>query len=664
MRNLTLALILLISGIVLGQTPTDSIINLDEVVLNGVRSNDLTPISKTLITRDVIQKTYQGFEVSNIINKTPNITAHSDNGTPFGYTYFRIRGIDQTRINMTLNGVPLNEPEDQGVYFSNYPNFLDNIKSLEIQRGVGTSTNGVSSFAGSINFLSPTGKDEQLTIKGTGGSFDTYRLGITYESGIKNNFGVYFNMSSYSTNGYKYNSGGSGQSAFIGVNYLTSKRNIKFTGFTGRSLNEMAWKAVSISDINNDPRTNPTSNDADDLFTQSFLQVEYLERFNNYFKLNSSIFYNHLDGGFDFVENGEKNLFLRSHFFGAISNLNYTKDNDNVNVGVSGNFYQREHSYTVDIVNYPPTDMVTPTNTGYKNEFSTFVKYMRKLGEFSLYGDIQYRYVSFTYKGDVELPKDINWGFLNPKVGVTYSFNKNSELFASVGKSQREPTRTNLFTDTDGIPRDNLLTNSVLNTTPEKVVDYELGYNRRANKYGVNVNLFYMDFKDELTLSGVVFPNGGTITQSVDKSFRTGLEIDLSYRITNAFTIGYVESYTYSEIENGGETFQPILTPRTIRNFSFKYDENGILVELISKHHSESYIDLANTEVTPDFRIFDANVGYHNDKFSLMLNIQNIMDDLYFVNGGMTDYNFNPTDEPHYFVGNPLSFYVTTKINL
>ena len=649
MKRFLIVLIVVFSNLLVAQntTPTDSITTLDEVVLNGVRSNDLTPISKTLITRDILQETYQGFEVSNIINQTPNITAHSDNGTPFGYTYFRIRGIDQTRINMTLNGVPLNEPEDQGVYFSNYPNFLDNIKSLEIQRGVGTSTNGVSSFAGSINFLSPTGKNESLTIKGTGGSFGTYRAGVTYESGIKKNLGVYFNMSSYSTDGYKYNSGGSGQSIFTGVNYLTSKRDIKFTGFTGRSLNEMAWKAIALSDIENDPRTNYTSNDADDLFTQSFLQVEHLERFNNYFKLNSSIFYNHLDGGFDYIEDGNKNLFLKSHFFGAISNLNYTKDNDNVNVGVSGNFYQREHSYTW-----------ANTNTGFKNEFSTFVKYLRTLGDFTLYGDLQYRYVNFDYSGDVELVENVDWGFLNPKLGLTYSLNKNSELYTSVGKSQREPTRTDMFGGNDF-----LLPNTTLYTTPEKVVDYELGYNLRETKFNASANLFYMDFKDEITLSGGTSPNGVPLSHSVDKSYRTGLEIDLAYKLSDAFTVGYVGAYTYSEIENEGETFKPILTPQSITNVSFKYDKSGILVELITKHHSESFINLENTEITPSFTVFNANVGYHNDKFSLILNIQNITDELYYVNGSMVAEDFGPADEPHYFIGNPLSFYVTGTIN-
>jgi iron complex outermembrane receptor protein len=659
MRKILLALTIVFSNLVIAQNTTvsDTINTLDEVVLNGVRSLDLTPISKTLITRDEVQLTYQGFEVSNIINQTPNITAHNDNGTPFGYTFFRIRGIDQTRINMTLNGVPLNEPEDQGVYFSNYPNFLDNIKSLEIQRGVGTSSNGVSSYAGSINFTSPLGKEENLTIKGTGGSFDTYRVGVTYETGIKNNMSMYFNMSTYSTNGYKYNSGGSGQSVFIGVNYLTSDRDIKFTGFSGRSVNEMAWKPVALSDIEKDPRTNYTDQDANDLFKQSFLQVEHLERFNNYFKLNSSVFYNHLDGGFDYLtydlgSEGEQNLFLLSHFFGAISNLNYSKDNDNVNVGVSGNFYQREHSYTW-----------ANTNTGFKNEFSTFVKYLRTLGDFSVYGDLQYRYVNFDYSGDVELGQTVDWNFLNPKLGVTYSFDKNNELYTSVGKSQREPTRTDLFTDPDGNASDYLLTNSVLNTTSEKVVDYELGYNRRSSNIGFSVNLFYMDFKDEITLSGGISPNGVPRSRTVDDSFRTGVEIDFTYRITEAFTIGYVESYTHSEIENNGETFEPILTPNTIRNLSLKYDRKGILVELISKHHSESYIDLENTAVTPKFTIFNANVGYHNQKFSLMLNVQNLTDKLYFTNGSMVGRDFGPADEPHYFVGNPLSFYVTGKIN-
>jgi iron complex outermembrane receptor protein len=280
-----------------------------------------------------------------------------------------------------------------------------------------------------------------------------------------------------------------------------------------------------------------------------------------------------------------------------------------------------------------------------------------------VYGDLQYRYVNFDYSGDVELGQTVDWNFLNPKLGVTYSFDKNNELYTSVGKSQREPTRTDLFTDPDGNASDYLLTNSVLNTTSEKVVDYELGYNRRSSNIGFSVNLFYMDFKDEITLSGGISPNGVPRSRTVDDSFRTGVEIDFTYRITEAFTIGYVESYTHSEIENNGETFEPILTPNTIRNLSLKYDRKGILVELISKHHSESYIDLENTAVTPKFTIFNANVGYHNQKFSLMLNVQNLTDKLYFTNGSMVGRDFGPADEPHYFVGNPLSFYVTGKIN-
>ena len=636
----------------LGQTPTDSIINLDEVVLNGVRSIKATPVTNTLISRDSLQRTYQGFEVSNIINVTPNVTAHSDNGTPFGYTYFRIRGLDQTRINMTLNGVPLNEPEDQGVYFSNYPNFIDNIKSLEIQRGVGTSTNGVSSFAGSINFVSQDGNDENLELKTTYGSFNTYRGSFTYQTGLKKNLSLYTNISTYTTDGFKRNSGGVGHSLFLVGSYLTSDRKISVTGFTGISKNEMAWKPIAYSDILEDPETNYVENDADDDFQQTFIQVQHLERFNNYIKLNTSIFYNNLDGEFDYLtydfgSEGQPNLFLDSHFFGLISNLNYSKGSETINFGVSSNFYQREHRYTF-----------AETNTGFKNEYSAFVKVLKKYNDLSFYFDLQYRHTNFNYVGDVEMDK-INWDFLNPRIGLSYEVNKANDLYVSIGQSKREPTRTDLFGGNDY-----LLPDTVLNTTPEQVIDYELGYKGRFNNLSLNANLFYMDFEDEITLSGGVSPNGVPLSRSVDNSFRTGLEIEMTYRISKTFTLGYTEAFTYSEIENNNEVFEPILTPRTVRNVTLRYDRNGFMVELITKYHGESYINLENTEITPNFTIFNTNMGYYNDKFSIILNVQNLTDTLYFTNGSMVGRDFGPADEPHYFVGNPLSFYLTTKINL
>lgn len=650
MKKLLSLLLLLTVSIVSGQN--DTIVGLDEIVLNGIRSTNKTPISNTIISRDSLQTTYQGFEISNIINLTPNIITHNDNGTPFGYTYFRIRGLDQSRINMTLNGIPLNEPEDQGVFFSNFPNFIDNIKSLEIQRGVGTSTNGTSPFAGSINFISQDGLNETLELKGTLGSFNTYRGGVTYQSGLVDNTSVFLNFSSFATDGYKYNSGASGNSIFLTGKHFTNNRDFMISMFAGNAKNEMSWKPTSYSDILKDKKINYTSDDGDDYFKQVFVQVQEIERVNDKTNLTTTVFFNNLNGGYDYLgfdggSNGNTNLFLTSYFFGLTSNLNYNYNGNKINLGVSGNLYQREHSYTF-----------TDTNTGFKNEFSTFLKYARSLGDFTLYGDIQYRYTDFSYKGDVALEK-IEWNFLNPKVGITYSVSENNEVFASVGSSKREPTRTDLFGGNDY-----LLPDSNIDSTPEQVIDYEIGYKLRGKVFNLNANLFYMDFKDEITLSGGTSPTGVPLSRSVDKSFRTGLEIDLEYKINKMFNIGYTESYMKSEIKNGGETFEPILSPKTIRNIVLRYDYKGFLIEAVSKHQSNSNINLENTESLEKFTIFDSNLGYRNNKFSVILNIQNITDKLYFTNGGMLDRNFEPTNEPHYFIGNPRSFYLTTKIFL
>jgi iron complex outermembrane receptor protein len=361
MKIKLLIIALITSMCLFAQTPQDSI-KLDEIVVNGIRSGKTTPVTEKTITRSEIQKTYQGYEVSSTLsNKTPNVTTSSDNGTQFGYTYFRIRGIDQTRINMTLNGVPLNEPEDQGVFFSNYPNFTDNIQSMEVQRGVGTSSNGVSSFAGSINFNSPSGFNKEVSVKYTVGDFNTVRLSTTYSSGLNSKkMALYVNGSTYNTDGYRYGSGGNGNSLFISGGYFGEKNKLKFTGFTGNSKNGMSWMAVSESDINKDPRTNYNKDDGWDNFTQTFTQLEYTNKVSTNSLLSSSIFYNRLNGGYDYLTpqfgGGNRNLFLSSNFYGIVTNLNYKGEKLKVDFGISGNIYNREHSYTF-----------LETNKGYKN---------------------------------------------------------------------------------------------------------------------------------------------------------------------------------------------------------------------------------------------------------------------------------------------------------
>ena len=643
-RILTLVVILL-TTITFAQK-NDSINKLQDVFINGVRSGKTTPVTEKTIYRNDIQKTYQGTEVSSLLSKTPNVTISSDNGTQFGYTYFRLRGIDQTKINMTLNGVPLNEPEDQGVFFSNLPNFTDNIQSVEFQRGVGTSTNGVSSFAGSINFNSPNGFDKGGNIKYTAGSFNTNKVSATYSTGLNRNLALYTNISTYTTDGYRYGTGGKGSSLFMSGGYYGDKNNVKLTFFTGTSNNGMAWQPVSESDINTNPKTNYNSENAWDSFLQTFTQVEVSNKLNSNLNLSSSLFYNRLDGSYDYAMMGDKNLSLKSDFYGAISNLSLKTENSRIDFGVSANSYTRHHNYTfVDGEN----------NKGVKKEFSSYIKFNQTLGKLVLSTDLQVRHSDFDYYGSQEMD-EINWNFFNPKVGVMYNFTNKTNAYFTVGKSHREPTRTNLFYGNDYLIDFN-------NVKPESVIDYEFGVNHVLNKLYLQANIFYMNFNDEIALIGGTTPSGVSLTQSVEKSFRSGLELDIKYKISNSLKVKYNYSFTYAKVLNDNEEFYNILTPKNISNLVLSYEKNNFLFEIISKNQCKSYLDLSNQNSIKAFTVLNTNIGYTLSKCSILLSLNNLTSEKYYTNGSMVDRNFSLSNEKQLFSNPKINGLLTFKYN-
>ncbi len=367
MKKMILFTLLLLSIQVVAQDTTKTV-KLTDIEVTGVRTDTKTPISQKILTKEDIGKSYQGQEMSYILDKTPSVTSQSDGGQPNGYTTFRMRGIDQTRINMTLNGVPLNEPEDQGVYFSNYPNFATNIKSLQIQRGVGTSANGTASYGGSLNFEGKTGTEKETSVQMGYGSFNTQRANISHGSGInKHGLAFYTGLSAYQSDGYKYNSGGSGYSAFVSCGYYGEKNVIKFTGFTGRSINQMAWLAVSDSSIKADPRTNYNPKGENDDFTQSFGQLQYVRSITKNSTLTTTGYYNRLNGVWGmFVSPTDLMKFkLGSNFYGIMSNYHLEANKFTLNVGVHGNTYDRTHIGSIDTTHLY-------TNIGTKVDYSIY----------------------------------------------------------------------------------------------------------------------------------------------------------------------------------------------------------------------------------------------------------------------------------------------------
>jgi iron complex outermembrane receptor protein len=647
--------LLLLSTITLSVSAQDTLVSnsdslktreLYHVTITGVRPISKTPISQKTLTKDDITKTYQGQEMSYIITNTPSIITQSDGGQPNGYTTFRLRGIDQTRINMTLNGVPLNEPEDQGVYFSNYPNFALNIKSLQIQRGVGTSSNGTASYGGSINFESQNGLQKQTMAQIGYGSFNTQRANATYSSGLsKRKLALFTSLSGYKSDGYKYNSGGSGYSGFLSGGYYGDKNVIKFTGFSGRSLNQMAWLAVSESDIKLDPRTNYNAKGEDDDFTQSFGQLQYIRSISNKSSLTTTAYYNRLDGLWGmFVDPTTLMKFkLASNLYGVMSNYNYTTNKLSFNMGVHANTYDRTHGGVIG-------GSTLYTNTGTKVEYSGYTKLAYTYGKYTLYGDIQARHVGFSYVGDVSMTP-LQWFFINPKGGVTYTKSNKVNYYVSIGKSHREPTRTDMFGGNDNLGTLNII-------TPEQVLDYELGSNVKLGKLSLQYNGYVMDFKNEITLLGALGGNGLPLMTNVSKSFRSGIEIDLNYHLTKEISLTNSSNYSYCRIKNGSETYQPLYTPSLIVNQGITYSKKGFIIGIQGKYATKSYITSDNSMTIPQYLTINANLGYTYKNYNVSIQGINLTNKNYYTSG------YGIGGDRYLYVNAPSSFYITIKATL
>ncbi len=645
MKKILTFICLILSIQALAQDSTQ-VLNLSDIEITGVRTSSQTPISQKILTKDALEKSYQGQEISFILDKTPSISSQSDGGQPNGYTTFRMRGIDQTRINMTLNGVPLNEPEDQGVYFSNYPNFITNINSLQVQRGVGTSANGTASYGGSLNFEGKSGIDKEASAQVGYGSFNTQRANLSYGSGIdKDKMAFYTGLSGYKSDGYKYHSGGSGFSAFLSGGYYGDKNTIKFTGFTGRSMNQMAWFAVSESDIKIDPRINYNPRGENDDFAQSFGQLQYVRKINRYSTLTTTGYYNRLDGVWGmFVSPTDLLKFkLGSNFYGGMSNYHLETNKLTLNVGVHANLYNRTHGGSIDTTHLY-------TNMGTKIDYSGYAKIGYTIGKFTIFGDLQLRNVLFSYKGDTTM-KPMTWFFVNPKGGVTFNSSKNVNYYFSVGQNHREPTRNDMFGGNDNLT-------SLKIITPEQVIDYELGSNLSFDKISIQYNLFYMNFRNEITLLGVLGSNGLPLMTNGSKSYRSGIELELNYRLNTHFTLTNTSNYAYCRIQGNGKQYSPLYTPKFITNQGITYTHRRISIGVQAKYNSIGYINADNTLYTPSFTLINTNIGYTYKTYSVQFQLNNITNTRYYTSG------YGIGTDRYFFVNAPLSGYITFKISI
>ena len=612
--------------------------------MKAVRATLITPAAQSTITRSDIEKTFVGQDVPNFLNTMPSMTSYSDAGGYSGYSYLRLRGQDQTHINITLDGVPLNDPEDQVLYFSNIPDFLNSIQSVQVQRGVGSSTFGTASYAGSMNFQSvplattPRGGDVELT----GGSYNTMAASAQYSTGISDNgWAGYARISKLHTDGYREHSGNDSQSAFVSGGWFGVRDAIKFTGFDGVSGTREAYDAASEADLAVDRRVNPLSPAEGDRFHQEMASLQYTHGFLSGANLSVTAYRNSAAGAFDVVYDPTEtdNFYLAHVWYGVLSALSVRTGDLSLDFGVHLSNYHRMHADAIR----PDLNDREYTNVGYKYEQSAFAKAALDRGAFRFSVDLQLRDAQFRYQPDPNAgitSQSVSWSFLNPKAGVTWHGAGRAApltLYASFGRTSREPARNDLFDGADDLNSTNAA--SILPLTqvkPETVNDYEAGGSWTRGRLSLNANVFAMEFRNEIAAIGELSLTGSPLTKNVAASYRRGLELEghwrFSSRVTASSNVTVMKSriLEYFDAPSGVTYYdvEPLLTPPVIANAQLDVQLSPHLSLIAAGRYVDSS-HLANDgndalEV-PSWWMLNGTLSWHAGKTEIRAQVNNIL---------------------------------------
>lgn len=663
-------------------------VELEEVVIKAVRAEKTTPVTQSTIEKKELERQYLGQDALFALEDlTPSLIAYSESGTNFSnYGQMRLRGIDQTRINITLNGVPLNDMIDQGVFFSNFIDFGNSVESVQVQRGVGTSTNGTSSYAGSINFesINLANAEPSAEAQLMAGAFNTYRASGEINSGlIDDKFAFYSRFTRMTSDGYRYNTSTDAWSFFFSGAYLGKKDMFKITGFTGTSRNGLAYSPVAISDIRIDPRTNYLNENDIDEFGQDMLQLQHTHWFSNNLSLVSTAYYGAAGGDFPFTYAdtdstlAQINYPLYNDHYGLMSYLNFESPAANLNI--SGGM----HTYRFERINQEilMPDEANPyyDERSHKDEISAFIKTNYQLGNLNIYGDLQFRRLQLEIDPDERyLPGTDNvtkdWSFVNPKVGFNYQINNQQSIYTFFGRSGREPTKVDIlggFT----LGTYNIASVRADDVKPEFVNDFEAGYRIGNDRIQIQANYFYMDFENEIAPIGEYVPEGFIqLRKNIPQSYRTGVELDWQLNVLPDLIFSGNGTYMKSQIEvyapeGDNQTYENVsqpLSPEWMGMADLRY-KIGLFAEvsLSAQSMGDSYLEPTNREefVMPGFTVFNASATVFFGRHELGLFFNNILDEQYFTYGAPVDVDFDGSfDQPGYFIQPPRHFYGILKL--
>lgn len=563
----------------------DSIALSEVVISTNVinKSLNLNNASNTLT------KEYFGSEknIPNIIQLLPSIVSFSEDGSGIGNTSLRIRGTDATRINVSLNGMPLNNPESQEVYWVNLPNLSNSLQSINVQRGVGSSSVGSSAFGASIAMKTEGGKPNPYGEASTSlGSYNTFVSTIAAGTGLLNNgFSLDGRYSKTTGDGYIRNGKVNHQSSYIAMSYYKDNHTIRLNYINGIQHTGITWEGISPEMMKINRKYNSAGEYKDDAgnihyydnetdnYYSNIAQLTYSSTFGKKVNLNASFSYNH---GYGYYENYKPNrnleddyrlkpqviagetysksdVILRklmsNNFYTANVIADYSINKINITGGIFGSMFDGDHYGRLKWIKYNaniPANYEWYRNNSNKNEFSIFSKVNYQITSFlSAFGDLQYRHIYYKMKGiddDFEnITNQQNYNFVNPKIGISFLMNQ-QEIYGSLAIANREPLRTDIKESVKG--------GNYQIIKPERMLDYELGYRYSGSIISFNANIYYMHYKDQMIQTGKLNDVGYKLMENVPSSYRAGLELVVGYRPLQWMSIDANVTFSRNRIKN------------------------------------------------------------------------------------------------------------------
>lgn len=680
------------------QKDSTDVETLDEVLINAVRVNADSPMTHSNLDKAEIKDRNLGQDIPILMNYLPSVVTTSDAGAGVGYTGIRVRGSDATRVNVTINGVPYNDSESHGTFWVNLGDFASSVESLQLQRGVGTSTNGSGAFGASLNILTDAVSDTAYgEIASSVGSYNTFKNTLKFSTGkLNDHFEISGRLSKITSDGYIDRATSDLKSYFLQASYSDGNTLIKALIFGGFEKTYQAWNGIDAQTLKDDRTFNPSGMYTDDAgnikfydnevdnYNQDHYQLHWNERLNNNWSTNVALHYTYGRGyfeqykenedfatyGFDPITvNGEllettdliRRRWLDNDFYGTTFSVNYKDDASNIIAGGAYNIYKGNHFGEVIWAEYAPGSEIRDRyydGTGKKKEFNFFTKgTFNWNAKLSLYADLQVRTINYQTDGInsdlVPFEIDDTFTFFNPKLGLNYDFNKQNGLYASVAIANREPNRTDYE---NGSPE------------PERLTDYELGWRFHKKNVVLNTNIYYMRYKDQLVLTGQVDDVGNPIRTNSGKSYRLGLEVDANIKLTDQLfvqpnlaissnkNVGFYATID-GDIRDLGKTdlsYSPSLVFGNV--FTYKPVEQ-LQVSLLSKYVGEQYMSnlestVSDSDVLDRYFVNDVNASYEfktNSIFksiTLSALINNIFNVKYVSNGYYYTYDDTWSNPP------------------